>query len=390
MFLVSKISKFNLVLLLSAFLIAPVAAQDILDRNGTPLQRDHTSPAQYVLPDTLAALGTRRLSFDAKLSKVVQEEVEAAVAHYQALRGGAFVMDINTGEILAMASSERFETHPSDNGVTFNLVTEGVYEIGVSAKAITVATGLEAKTITKDSIIDVRKPFKFGKYEITDFHPARAKISLSDVILKSSNIGMVKIEQKLGPDAFVKSLNKFGQFNPMEVEGLNGATPLVPLHWNELSAITVAYGHGLFNTPLQAGVVMAAMANGGYLLKPTIYKIDPKDAVRVSVISEDTSAFIRSAMRKNVADGSGTKLNFKDIKIGGLSGTANKEINGKYDPEKFLTHFAAVVPADKPKYLIFTTLDEPQALKETFGYQTSGWNAAPFAGNIIEKGIKEY
>ena len=385
----SKIFQSVLALLLSAVLIAPAAAQDILDRNGTPLQREYTSPVQYVLPETLAALGTRRLSFDAKLSKVVQEELEAAVAHYQALRGGAFVMDINTGEILAMASSERFEAHPPENGVTFNLVTQGLYEIGVSAKTITVATGLEAKTITKDSIIDVRKPISFGKFEITDYHPARAKISLSDVILKSSNIGMVKIEQKLGPDAFAKSLNKFGQFNPMEVEGLNGAAPLVPLHWNELSAITVAYGHGLATTPLQAGVVIAAMANGGYLLKPTIYKIDPKDAVRVTVMSEATSAFIRSAMRKNVTDGSGTKLNFKDIKVGGLSGTANKAIDGKYDPEKVLTHFAAVVPADKPKYLVFTTLDEPQAVKGTDGYQTSGWNAAPLAGNIIEKGLAE-
>ena len=87
----SKISKSIAILLLSAALISPSAAQDILDRNGTPLQRDHTSPAQYVLPETLAALGTRRLSFDAKLSKIVQEEVEAAVEHYQALRGGAFV-----------------------------------------------------------------------------------------------------------------------------------------------------------------------------------------------------------------------------------------------------------------------------------------------------------
>jgi len=92
-------------------------------------------------------------------------------------------------------------------------------------------------------------------------------------------------------------------------------------------------------------------------------------------------------MRKNVVEGSGTKINFKDVEIGGLSGTANKDVNGKYLADRVLTQFAAIVPANKPKYLVFTMLDEPQPLKSTFGYQTSGWNAAPLAGNIIEKGL---
>jgi cell division protein FtsI (penicillin-binding protein 3) len=379
--------RFIFAVLLHGAFICQAAAQDILDRNGALLQGGPSSPAQYVLPDTLTAAGARRLSFDAQLSRIVQEEVEAAVEHYQAVRGSAFVLDVNTGEILAMASVERFETHPPENGVPFNVVTQGLYEIGVSAKAITVATGLEAKVVKGDSVIDVRKPIKFGKYSIDDFHPARAKISLTDVVLKASNIGMVKIAEKLGTDTFKQSCSKFGQFDELKVDGLQTSEPKVPTYWSDLTSATVAYGHGLDNTPLQAGAVIAAMVNGGYLVRPTIYKTEQKDAVRLPVISEATSAFMREVMRKNVTDGTGTKVNFKDIKVGGLSSTANKAIDGKYDPEKVVTNFAAVVPADKPKYLVFTTLDEPKPVKGTFGHQTSGWNAAPLAGDIIEKGL---
>ena len=334
----SNITKSMAGLLLAVTLAAPAAAQDILDRNGTPLGGDQTSPVRYVLPDTLAALGQRRLSFDAKLSKIVQEEVAIAVDHYQAMRGAAFVMDVDTGEILAMASVENFDAHPAENGIPFNLVTQGLYEIGLSAKAITVATGLEATVIKTDSIIDVCKPIRYGKYTIDDFHPARAKISLSDVVLKASNIGVAKIAEKLGNESFKLSFSKYGQFSELKVDGLQSAEPQVPHgYWTDLTSATVSYGHGLANTPLQAGVVMAAMANGGYLLRPTIHKTDAKDAVRVPVLSEATSTFMRAAMRKNVVEGSGTKINFKDVEIGGLSSTANKAIDGKYDPERVLT-----------------------------------------------------
>jgi len=382
------ISKTLAGILLSASLVAPAIAQDVLDRNGTPLKRDHTSPTQFILSDTLAALGQRRLSFDAKLSKVVQEQVAAAVDHFRAKQGAAFVMDVDTGEILAMASVERHNPHPDEKGLPFNVVTQGLYEVGVSAKAITVAAGLEAGVIQTDSIIDARKPIKYGKFAIDDFQPAHAKLSLTDIIIKASNIGRVKIAEKLGNEAFKQSFLKYGQFSVLKVDGLQSAEPKIPNdYWTDLTSATVSYGHGLANTPLQAGVVMAAMANGGYLVKPTIYKIDPNDAVRAPVMSEATSAFMRAAMRKNVVEGSGTKINFKDVEIGGLSGTANKNVDGKYLADRVLTQFAAIVPANKPKYLVFTMLDEPQPLKSTYGYQTSGWNAAPLAGNIIEKGL---
>ena len=135
---------------------------------------------------------------------------------------------------------------------------------------------------------------------------------------------------------------------------------------------------------------MAAMANGGYLVQPTIFKIDAKEVVRQPIMSEATSAFMRSAMQKNMVKGTGTSLNYPNIKIGGLSGTANKSLNGKYDEDKVVTQFAAVFPIDKPKYLVFTTLDEPQPLNETHGFQTSGWNAAPLAGKIIKEAMVGY
>ena len=156
------------------------------------------SPLQYIPPDRLAALDTRQLSFDGKLNDEVQREVIFAVDRYRAKQGAALVMDVETGEILAISSVENFNAHPVESGIQFNLVTEGLYEVGISAKAITVAAGLQEKVIKADSFIDVRKPIKFGKYTISDYEPAQTKLSLTDIILKASNIGRVKIAERLG------------------------------------------------------------------------------------------------------------------------------------------------------------------------------------------------
>ena len=176
----------------------------------------------------------------------------------------------------------------------------------------------------------------------------------------------------------------FGQFKELKVEGLRSVEPKVPSYWSDITTATVSYGHGIATSPLQSAVVMAAMVNGGFVVQPTIYKIGANDAIRFHVISDETSAFMRSVMRENVVRGSGTKLNLSNIKVGGLSGTANKNIGGKYDPDKVVTHFVAVVPADKPKYLVYTMLDEPHALKATDNHVTAGWNAGPMAAKIIK------
>ena len=361
-------------------------AGPILDRSGAPFDEGGDNPVQYIRPDTLKALGERQLSFDAKISEVVREQIVIGTARYQAKRGAGLVMDVHTGEILGMATYERFDANPPNaSGAMFDLLSQATFEFGLSAKAITIASALEAGTIKPDTLLDARKPLKFGKYQIDDYRPSRKQLMPTEALLKSSNIAMVRVQMALGSENTKLAFDKASQFSKFEIEGMEVAEPIVQRYWNELTAATVSYGHGFAVPPIQAAAVMASFGNGGILVKPTILKVDqpPTDAKRLW--SQSTADFILATMRKNIVEGSGTLINFPDMQIAGLTSTSSMVVDGKYSATDVITTFAGVFPADKPKYLVLTLLDRPQALKDTHGFVTSGWNAAPVAGEIIKR-----
>jgi cell division protein FtsI (penicillin-binding protein 3) len=178
-----------------------------------------------------------------------------------------------------------------------------------------------------------------------------------------------------------------GQLDRLKTELPENAEPIVPPRWGELNTVTIAFGHGVAVAPLQAVAAVGALVNGGIMIPPTFLKRSEADAKALGtrVIKPETSEAMRYVMRLNAEKGSATKAAVAGFYVGGKTGTAEKVIGGRYSKNRLLTTFMAIAPSDKPKYVFLTILDEPQGLPETHGFATSGWNASPVTGNIIER-----
>jgi cell division protein FtsI (penicillin-binding protein 3) len=268
-----------------------------------------------------------------------------------------------------------------------NRLTTGVFEMGSTFKALTIAMGLDSGKYTLNSMLDARASLRYGKFNISDYHAQRRVLSLPEVFTYSSNIGTAKVALGMGVEHHKWFLKKMGQLDRLTTELPESAMPLVPKRWGELNTITIAFGHGLSVAPLQATMAVGALMNGGYMIPPTFLKRTEKDAMALAkqVIKPETSAMMRYLMRLNAEKGSARKVDVPGFYVGGKTGTAEKVVNGRYSKTKLLTTFMAVMPADKPRYLITLLLDEPKGLPETHGFATSGWNAAPTTAKIIAR-----
>jgi cell division protein FtsI (penicillin-binding protein 3) len=178
-----------------------------------------------------------------------------------------------------------------------------------------------------------------------------------------------------------------GLLDRLRTELPESAEPIVPKHWGELNTVTIAFGHGLSVAPLQALMAVAATVNGGLLIPPTFLRRSREQALALAkqVLKPETSIKMRYLLRLNAEKGTATKANVPGYYVGGKTGTAEKVVNGRYAKHKLLTDFMALLPADKPKYLMLIMLDEPQGLPETHGFATAGWNAAPTAAKVIAR-----
>lgn len=183
---------------------------------------------------------------------------------------------------------------------------------------------------------------------------------------------------------FLKAL---GQFDRLTTELPESARPIVPGRWGEITTATAAFGHGVAVTPLQAATGIAALVNGGNLIRPTFIKGSPVDEriLGRNLVSSQTGEALRFLMRLNAEIGSAKKAETPGYFIGGKTGTSEKVIDGRYSSDKVLTAFMGIAPADRPRYLFLTVLDQPKALPETYGFRTSGWNAVPATGDIMRR-----
>ncbi len=182
-------------------------------------------------------------------------------------------------------------------------------------------------------------------------------------------------------------MRKVGQLDRLRTELPESAEPIVPKHWGELNTVTISFGHGLSVAPLQAVMGVAAVVNGGYLIPPTFLHRTEAEARAIAkrVVKPETSIAMRYLMRLNAEKGTATKADVKGYYVGGKTGTAEKVIGGKYNKNRLMTDFMAILPADDPHYLLLIMLDEPKAIPETHGFATSGWNAVPVAAKVIAR-----
>jgi len=330
------------------------------------------------------------LAVDLRVQHTVRDELIAARDKFKAKAAAGLVTDVRTGEILAMVSVPDFDPNnpkEANDPTRINRLTTGVFEMGSTFKALTLAMGLDSGKFTLNSMLDARSSLRYGKFTIHDYHATHRTLTLPEVFIHSSNIGTAKIALGMGVEHHKWFLKKMGQLDRLTTELPESAMPLVPKRWGELNTITIAFGHGLSVAPLQATMAVGALLNGGMMIPPTFLKRSEEDAQKlaVRVIKPETSAMMRYLMRLNVEKGSAKKADIPGYYVGAKTGTAEKVVGGRYSKTKLLTTFMAVLPADKPRYLITVLLDEPQAVPGTYGFATSGWNAAPTTAKIIAR-----
>lgn len=333
-----------------------------------------------------------QLSIDLRVQHALRDELMKGMIKYKAKATAGAILDVNTGEIIALVSLPDFDPNNPVDALEkdrINRINVGVFEMGSTFKALTVAMALDSGKYTINSTLDARAGLRYGRFTIGDFHPTRRILTVPEVFVHSSNIGTARMALGVGVEGHKAFMRKLGQLTRLETELPENAAPILPPRWGELNTMTIAFGHGLAVAPLQALMAVGALVNGGYLIQPTFIKRDEAAAraKAVQVIKPETSEAMRYVMRLNASNpaGSAASAAIAGFFVGGKTGTAEKVINGRYAKNKNLTTFTAVVPADKPKYVFLTILDEPQAVEGTFGFATAGWNAGPVTGNVIER-----
>jgi len=331
-----------------------------------------------------------KLAVDLRVQYALREELITARDKYKAKASAGIIADVNTGEIIAMVSEPDFDPNnprEANDPNRLNRLTTGVYEMGSTFKALTLAMALDSGRVSLSSSFDARLPLRYGKFEIHDYHAQKRVLSVPEIFTYSSNIGTARMALSLGVDYHKTFLKKLGQLDRLRTELPESAEPLVPKHWGELNTVTIAFGHGLSVAPLQAVMGISALVNGGKMIPPTFLKRDQAEADRLAqrVIKPETAEKMRYLMRLNVEKGTATRANIPGYYVGGKTGTSEKVVGGRYSKTKVLTSFPAILPSDKPRYQLLIMLDEPQGLPETHGFATSGWNAVPVGAQVIER-----
>jgi cell division protein FtsI (penicillin-binding protein 3) len=344
---------------------------------------------------SLADLETKQahpaqLSVDIRVQHALTDEVGKAIMKFKAKAGGGIVMDVETGEIIAMASLPDYNPNDPNKQLTSdqqNKMTSGVYELGSVIKAVTFAMALDSGVVNLQSRFDARFPLVIGNARINDFHAQRKILNVPEVFTHSSNIGTARMALAVGIEDHKAFLGKVGLLERMTTELPESARPLLPKHWSKLASATASFGHGFAVQPLQGLAVVAGLINGGKLIPPTFIKRSKEEAEVLAerVVKEKTSDNMRYLFRLNATDGSASKANVMGYRVGGKTGTAEKVIKGRYSKDHRLASFIGAFPMEAPRYALIVMLDEPKPLPETYGFATSGWNAVPTAGSIIER-----
>ncbi len=330
------------------------------------------------------------LSLDIRVQHIVRQELAYAMNKFSAIGGAGMVMDINSGEILAMTSLPDFDGNGSLQPASSEMKNRNIlepYEMGSGFKTFTIAMALDSGAVTLNDSFDATEPLKVGRRTINDDHAKERILNVPEIFTFSSNIGSSLIIREVGIEQQKNYLQKFGMFEKPVVELTGLSRPILPAHWGEIQSMTVSYGHGIAVTPLHLVTGVSAMINGGRLIPATLIRKDTAldNDYYPQVISSETSQKMRHLMRLAVEYGSGSRAHAKGYLVGGKTGTAEKVVNGKYSRQDKITSFVGAFPMDNPKYVVFVMLDEPKGIEETFYKATGGWVAAPVVGEIIKR-----
>ncbi len=329
-----------------------------------------------------------KLSIDLRIQSIVREVIYSSIEKYQAIGAGAVVLDVHTGEVIAMASAPDYDPNYPAAGAEegwLNRMTNGTFEMGSTFKAFTTAMALDSGKVKLTDSFDARYPIRIGGFTIRDFHGKGRMLTVPEVFQYSSNIGTAKMADVVGIDGHKEFLTRLGLLTRMQTELPEVATPSQPREWKKIHSVTISFGHGVATTPLQTAVAVAALVNGGKLIPATFLprSRDEADAIAQTVMKPSTSEQMRYLFDFNGKKGSGRRAQVQGFDVGGKTGTAEKVVNGRYSNDKNFNVFIAAYPMNDPRYAVLTFIDEPKTGEG--GGRTAGLTAAPMVQEIISR-----
>lgn len=373
----------------------------------------------YVAPGGTGALGMERvmdsklrdpklrgepveLSIDVRVQAALEQELARGMKSTAAKGAAGVILDVRTGEVIAMASLPSFNPNfpnfadertqvadiaagktPIDHQV--NTVTNRVFELGSTFKPLTVAAALDAGTVRNLAIrYDATAPIEISGFKIRDTHPSGRWLNTPEALVHSSNIVTARIADNLGREKMEAMLRTLEFDRRPRIELAERSRPLWPKSWGRVTNMTVGFGHGMAVTPLHLATGYAAMVNGGIFRPATLFKV--KEGNKISgkrVFAAATSARMRQLLRMIVVDGTGKKADANGYRVGGKTGSAEKPGAGGYARNLVVSTFAAAFPMDNPRYIIIAMLDEPKGTAESGFQRTAGWTAAPVVNKTV-------
>ena len=339
-----------------------------------------------------------QLSLDLTVQSTIRNVLEGGMRLMNAKGASAVLMDARNGEVLSLVSLPDYDPNyrpdnpntgdPADSPL-FNRAAQGRYELGSTYKLFTAALAMESGLATPNTLVDT-KPLKWGRYRIREFQGRNMGPfqSLTNVLVRSSNIGSARLAMEFGTEAQKQFLRDLGMLEPttLELSSAKSAHPIYPRRWSEISTITISYGHGLSATPVHLAAAYASLLNGGLKVEPTLIRHGNADKPQQRIVSAQTSSSLRYMLRKVVTEGTAQMGDIDGYQVMGKTGTAEKPAKtGGYDENRVIANFAAVFPASAPRYALVVTLDEPEDIVAGEKKRSAGWTAVPVAGEIIRR-----
>jgi len=329
-----------------------------------------------------------KLSIDIRVQQIVRQELAAQIEKFKAIGGGGIVLDVRTGEVISMVSLPDFDPNApaqAPDETRFNRITLGVYELGSVFKIFNHAIALETGAASMSKSYDATKPIKISRFRISDYHPENRWLTVPEIFKLSSNIGSAKMALDIGSERQRKYLGHLGLLRRTSIELPEQSMPMIPARWREINTMTISYGHGIAVSPLHLASAVAATVNGGILRPATLIRAKTPETGGVQVFSAETSDKMRRLLRLVVENGTGRNADAPGYLVGGKTGTAEKQVNGSYKRNALISSFVGVFPATDPRFVVYIMIDEPKGIRESFGYATGGWTAAPVVGDVIKR-----
>ena len=333
------------------------------------------------------------LSIDLGAQAALRDALAAGMAQFTAKGAAGVLMDVETGEIIAMVSLPDFDPNaepepfagPAELNPRFNRAAQGRYELGSTFKVLTAAFALETGVVGTDTMIETGSALAWGRHRIRDLHRMPPEMSVTDIVVRSSNVGAARLALRVGTPRLKDYLDRLGFFDPLPLElaEVERAAPLLPPKWTDLSTMTISFGHGLAASPVHLAAAYATLANGGRRVRPTLVRggnAEPGE----QVFSADTSRRMMSIIRDVVSRGTGRRTNLPGYEVGGKTGTADKyKPGGGYYRDRVISTFVSVFPTNRPKYVMAISLDEPEDRSGKYVVREASRTAVPVTAAAI-------